>query len=162
MYVSRRIAQSLDASPQSLAFGVVDPGPVDTRLDGEGGLAVVVDLGDVDGHGYVVGVLGHGLGRDPGGASGGEGDVALGQDEDRHLRVVAEPGEGVAAAMEPQQDGVVAGAHRRGDGDGVGAVGVDGGEHRDGPGRPFGQGWRHRPHLRPTRAVTRTRRGISA
>ena len=99
---------------------------------------MVVDGVDVDGDRRVVGRRGHRLLEDAGPAPGGQCDVALREDCERYVRLLAQPRQGPAIAPKAEQDAAILRALGRGHGDRVGAD-IDGAEYGDRPRGPVGQ-----------------------
>jgi hypothetical protein len=91
---------------------------------------MVVDLLDVDRDRRVVARASQRPLDDARAAARGERDVALGEDRERYPRLLAQPGQRPAAAVQAEQDAVIAGAQRRGHGNCMRSR-IDSGEHGD-------------------------------
>ena len=77
---------------QELLRSFVGPIQADTRIDSELSLAMIVNVFDVDSYCSEHGCTKHRLLDDTGRTAGGESEVTFGENRERHLRMLAQPG----------------------------------------------------------------------
>ncbi len=111
---------------ETLALGqlrlLVNPETGDAGLDGELGLAVIIDVLCLERDRHVIAHSFHRVFDDARMAADGERDVSFGEDRQRDLRALAKPGQRAAAPPQSDQDVKIPCANGGGDRDRVGSV----------------------------------------
>ncbi|AFU05331.1 hypothetical protein [Nocardia brasiliensis] len=120
-----------------MQFARIEHIALDALVDLEGRLPMVVDRVDIDAHRRVVRGIGHLLRDHLRGAPGTQRDITSAENQQRHLRAFAQPGQRPAIELEADQNSPIAGPDRPRHRDRVRRR-IGGHQHGDSFSRPLG------------------------